>query len=86
MSDSPAQEGKQWILPQTTLPLICLTPSSVYSPLCWLQSFPEDVLITMEKTQMTSAAALKTLCSDPINNVCSVCESVGAAPNVIKTK
>lgn len=40
----------------------------------------------MVKTQMTSAAALTTLCSDPINNVCSVCGSVEAAPNVIISK
>lgn len=35
---------------------------------------------------MTSAAALTTLCSDPINNVCSVRGSVEAASNVIKNQ
>lgn len=35
---------------------------------------------------MTSAAALTTLRSDPINNVCSVCGCVEVAPNVIKSQ
>lgn len=39
-----------------------------------------------KRTQMTSAAALTTLCSDLINNVSSVCRSIGAASTVIKTQ
>ena len=35
---------------------------------------------------MTSAAALGALSSGPINNVCSMGASAGAAPSVIKTK
>ena len=35
---------------------------------------------------MTSAAALTTLRSDPINNVCSVYGRVETAPNVIKNQ
>lgn len=86
MSDRQERRRSSRFFHGSPSPLLASPCHSVYSPLCLLQSFPEDVFITMKKTRMTSAAALTTLRCDPVNNVCSACGSGEAALNIIKNQ
>lgn len=80
------REGAQKILLESLSPQLVPSCHSVYSPLCWLQAFPEDIFITKGKAGMTSAAAFTTLCCDPINNVCSIHRSLKISPSPTKSQ
>lgn len=83
MSDNPEKKEKLQILAQTPSPLL-LHPVIQFTVLFVGSSHPRGCIYHHKKTQMTSEAALTTLCSDPINNVCSMWANVEAAFNVIK--
>lgn len=84
MSDSQEKEEKEQIFPQITLPPTHLTLSFSLQSSLLAAIIPKGCIYHYEKNTNDISSSTYNSVAGPINNVCSVCGSIEAAPYVIK--